>query len=454
MAFDENYVIRGGTLVWPGGPSDPADILIKSGQITGILKPGETVAEGVGEMDAQGLHIFPGLIDAHIHFGIAEKVEEYTTETIYAAQGGVSTILGYWLYNGSYFDIFDQETEYASTRAFIDYGFHFGMASPIHLQEMGRYVDELGVSSFKYFMNFRGDAGLYLGLEGTDDAYLYRLLEKLDKTAGSLLSCHTENIELGNMFKEKNNAREVNDLRRWEANRPPITESESCVRAMFLAEKLQAPLYIPHISSKMALDEVRRWRNRYDKIYSETCPHYLTHTADLEIGGLGKANPPFRRQDDVEALWQGLADGTIDVVASDHVPRKRSTKDKPLTEASQGFPGTATILPVLLHYGYHQNRLSLPRISELLTQTPARIFNLAPRKGNFCVGGDADLTFVNLDLEKEVDPKALGSFADYSLYEGQKLKGWPVRTIVRGRTVMKDGEITGEGGYGLYLKRS
>jgi dihydropyrimidinase len=223
---------------------------------------------------------------------------------------------------------------------------------------------------------------------------------------------------------------------------------------MFLAEKLNVPLYIPHISSSLALDEVRGWRNRYDRIYAETCPHYLTHTADSGLAGLGKANPPLRTEDDVEALWQGLADGTIDVVASDHVPRKRSTKEKPIPEASQGFPGTATILPVLLHYGYHQNRLSLPKISALLTQTPARIFNLSSRKGNFSVGKDADLTFVDLDLEKEVNPNALGSYSDYSLYEGQKLKGWPVRTIVRGKTVMKDGEITGEGGHGLYLKRS
>ena len=111
---------------------------------------------------------------------------------------------------------------------------------------------------------------------------------------------------------------------------------------MYFAEQLGARIYIPHISSRMALDEVRSWRQRYDEVIVETCPHYLTHTEDSDLGGIGKANPPFRTQDDQEAMWEAVADGTIDVVASDHVPRKRATKDKPLWLASQGFPGTAT----------------------------------------------------------------------------------------------------------------
>jgi dihydropyrimidinase len=223
---------------------------------------------------------------------------------------------------------------------------------------------------------------------------------------------------------------------------------------MYFAEHLGAQIYVPHISTRMALDEVRKWRTRYDKVFVETCPHYLTHTEDSDLLGMGKANPPFRSADDVAAMWEGLQDGSIDVVASDHCPRKRATKEKPLWLASQGFPGTATILPVLLHEGYHKGRMSLRRIAEVLTQAPAKIFNVAPHKGNLAIGADADITLVDLNLSRVVNPAELGSYSDYSLYEGQNLKGWPVQTIVRGNTVMANGKILGQAGYGQYIFRS
>jgi dihydropyrimidinase len=223
---------------------------------------------------------------------------------------------------------------------------------------------------------------------------------------------------------------------------------------MYFAEHLGAKIYIPHISTRLALDEVRKWRHRYPNIFVETCPHYLTHTEDSALGSLGKANPPFRSADDVDAMWEGLHDGSINVVASDHVPRKRITKEKPLWLASQGFPGTATILPVLLDQGYHTGRLSLRRIAEVLTSGPASIFNLAPNKGSLEIGADADLTLVDLNLSRVVNPAELGSFSDYSLYEGQTLKGWPVKTIVRGETVMERHRIVGQPGYGKYIFRS
>ena len=153
-------------------------------------------------------------------------------------------------------------------------------------------------------------------------------------------------------------------------------------------------------------------------------------------------------------MWEGLQDGSIQVVASDHVPRKKATKEKPFWLASQGFPGTATILPVLLSEGYHKGRLSLQRIAQLLTQSPAEIFNIQNTKGSLDIGKDADITLVDLNLEREVIPSELGSYSDYSLYEGQHFKGWPVRTILRGCTVMHEGKIMGQAGAGQYLFRA
>jgi dihydropyrimidinase len=450
----KDFILRSGLLVDRAHDGLARDILVQDGKIIAHLAPGTQVAEGVPEMSAKGLHVFPGLIDAHLHFGFGEKITEYASETIYAAQGGFTTVVGYFLNNEAYADVYQREQEYATPRAYVDYAFHFSTADERHIFELSDYVKTYGVTSFKYFMNFKGEEGRYLGLDGTDDGYLYELLAASAAAGGATIVCHTENIEIVNRIRQKLQAQGGSSLKDWSAAKPAFTEAESCVRAMYFAEHLGAKIYIPHISTRLALDEVRKWRHRYPNIFVETCPHYLTHTEDSALGSLGKANPPFRSADDVDAMWEGLHDGSINVVASDHVPRKRITKEKPLWLASQGFPGTATILPVLLDQGYHTGRLSLRRIAEVLTSGPASIFNLAPNKGSLEIGADADLTLVDLNLSRVVNPAELGSFSDYSLYEGQTLKGWPVKTIVRGETVMERHRIVGQPGYGKYIFRS
>jgi dihydropyrimidinase len=450
----QDFVLRGGTLVFPDRAPQPLDVLVRGGSIAALLAPGERVGQGVPEQSAKGLHVFPGLIDAHVHFGLSgEKVTEYATETRHAAQGGFTTVMGYFLNNEAYSDVFKREQEHAKPRAHVDYAFHFSTANELHIRELESYVKDYGVTSFKYFMNFKGEEGRYLGLDGTDDGYFYDLLKEAARIGKVTIVCHTENIELVNRIRRRMQAEGCSTLKDWSGSKPPFTEAESCVRAMYFAEHLGARIYIPHLSTRMALDEVRRWRKRYGEVLVETCPHYLTHDENSDLGPLGKANPPFRSPDDVDAMWEGLADGSIDVVGSDHVPRKRAGKDKGIWQASQGFPGIATILPVLLSEGYHKGRLSLQRVCDVLTAGPARIFNLEPGKGRIAAGSDADLTLVDLQLERVVKWQELQSFADYSLYDGWKLKGWPVRTIVRGVTVMDNGEIVGPAGHGKYLSR-
>jgi dihydropyrimidinase len=448
MRFD--LMIRDGLAVDPTGER-PIDIGVTDGKIAALLAPGGQ-PEAAETIDAAGLSVFPGLIDAHVHFGFGEPVTEYSTETVYAAQGGFTTVLGYFLNNEPYGGVFERELALAAPRAHVDFGFHFSTASEQHIRELDEYVARYGVTSFKYFMNFRGEEGRYLGLDGTDDGYLYALLEKAASLGDVTIVLHTENIELVNRFRREAQAAGKNTLRDWCLSKPAFTEAENVIRAMYFAEHLGAKIYIPHLSTRLALDEVRRWRSRYGNIFVETCPHYLTHTLESDIGSMGKANPPFRTQDDVDAMWEGLADGAIDIVASDHVPRKRATKEKPIWQASQGFPGTATILPVLLDHGFHRGRLSLGRIAELISAAPAKIFGL-PQKGRIAVGADADFTLVDPSYRRTVKAAELGSYSDYSLYDGWSLQGWPVATIVRGVTVMRDGVIVGAPGHGRYVPR-
>ncbi|HLI10312.1 MAG TPA: amidohydrolase family protein [Alphaproteobacteria bacterium] len=388
-----------------------------------------------------------------MHFGIADPIAEYSSETAYAARGGFTTLLGYLLKSVPYSEMFEEEKARAESQSHVDFGYHFGMAKEEHLAEVARYVESFGVLSFKFFMNFKGDEGLYLGLTGADEGFMYDLMQSVARHPNAVLGIHPENIEIVRRHRLKFQSQGRSTLKDWSLSKPPINEALDSLKAMYCAEQTGCPLYFVHVSCRLALDEIVRFRRRYERIYVETCPQYLTHTMDDDLGTVGKANPPLKTKDDVEALWAALADGTIEVVGADHVARKRATKEKNIWQASQGFPGTATILPILLSEGYHKRGLSLQRIAQVLTSNPARIFGLANRKGDIFPGADADLTIVDLKREHMVRAEELGSYADYSLYEGWSLKGWPIATIVRGKLVMADGEVVGPPGWGKFLAR-
>jgi hypothetical protein len=295
MHFDR--IIAGGTVVFPDAEPALLDVAIRDGRIAALLQPGSPPGWSAERTDATGRHVFPGLIDAHVHFGFAEPVTEYSTETVYAAQGGFTTVLGYFLNNDGYAGVFEREIGHARARAHVDFGFHFSTASEQHLEELERYVRDYGVTSFKYFMNFRGEEGRYLGLDGTDDGYLYALLGEAARLGDVTVVLHTENIDIVNRLRREYQLAGRDTLRDWCLSKPAFTEAENVVRGCWFAEQLGATIYVPHLSSGLALDEVRRWRQRYEAIRVETCPHYLTHTLDAPLGSLEPALPhPGRRR--------------------------------------------------------------------------------------------------------------------------------------------------------------
>jgi dihydropyrimidinase len=187
-------------------------------------------------------------------------------------------------------------------------------------------------------------------------------------------------------------------------------------------------------------------------VFLETCPHYLTHDVASELGPVAKVNPPLRTEADREELWRAVADGRIDVVGSDHVPRHRSAKSGDIWKASAGFPGLETLLPVLISEGFHRRGIPLARIADLVTRAPARTFGLWPRKGAIAIGADADFAIVDLDGRQTVRAESQSSAAGYTIYEGWELRGAVEHTLVRGRFVMRDRELVGEGG-GRYQPR-
>jgi dihydropyrimidinase len=451
IAMDIDMLVSNGKVVIPKVGVRDLNIGISGGKIVGLFERNFPI-KGKTHIDVNGKFVLPGVIESHTHIG----ENEYLTETKSAAAGGVTTLLNYVRdIKGDYSDFFERLKEVSQKQAFIDFSPHFGLITQKHLSNLSKYISEFGISSFKFFMNYRGEEGKHVGvIDGIDDGFMFDCFLALGKYNHAPACIHAENIEIGWYLRKKLQEAGRTDLAAWEENKPDYTEAEAIRRALYLGEISNCPIYIVHVSSKKGLDEIREFREtRYKRIYAETCTHYLTLRSDSGIGVIGKTSPPLRYKEDVESLWKGVIDGTINTIASDHVPRKKETKRGTIWEASGGYPGVATLLPLLLSEGVNKRGIKLERIAELVSYNVAKIFNLYPRKGTIEIGSDADLTIIDLDLEKEVKWEDLYSLSDYTVYEGWKLKGWPIYTIVRGKVVMEKGEVKGEPGYGQFIPR-
>ncbi len=267
------------------------------------------------------------------------------------------------------------------------------------------------------------------------------------------------NIKDVTKIKHKENpiSVEANVLELWSRCRPPHSEVKSIKKVGELGRKYNSNIYFVHIGSSAAIDAIIHEKEQGRcNLYIETCPHYLTHTYDFN-DLRGKVVPPLRSKHDVQSVWYALRNGIIDTIGTDHVANKLSLKLNPngdLLESLSGFPGIATMLPVLLSEGVTKGRINLERVAEVTSYNASRIFGLYPKKGSIQKESDADLVIVDLNLTKKVTPELLQSYSDYTIYDGWNLSGWPIATIVRGNVVMEN-FIVDETfyGYGKFLPK-
>jgi len=233
---------------------------------------------------------------------------------------------------------------------------------------------------------------------------------------------------------------------------PDVFEEEAIFRSICLAEVTGCPLYIPHVTSRRSLRPIRRARAEGLRVFAETCPQYLTLTEKIieERGALAKIGPPIRSQDDQQSLWKALEDGTLQVVASDHAPKKKDPKADFLSQ-SFGSPSIETLLTVTYDWGINRGLINLVRLAQVLCENPARIFGLYPQKGTIQPGADADLVIFDPCREYTILAENQHSRAGYTLYEGRKILGWPEMTFQRGHAVLKEGEVVAEPGKGAFL---
>ena len=404
-------------------------------------------------IDVDGKIILPGVIDPHNHLGLGDPETDYLTETRAAALHGVTTLMNFLMSNQPYESEYQSNRKNADSQVHVDYGFHAVISTREQMEEIDKYIQDYGISSFKFFMSFRGEEGSYIGLPPIDDGLMYELFDNLSRRSGTVVCVHTENIEVVWSIRERLQDQGRDDLQAWHEARPAFVEAEAATRAMMFARETGAAAYIVHTSTEETLNEVRAFRSRGGKVFVETCPHYLTHTYESKVGTFGKQNPPLRSPSDLESMWDAIRDGTIDTIGSDHAPRLGEKKKGTVWDASPGQPNMPVILPVLLSEGYNKRNISLQRISEISSGNVSKIFGLWPQKGSLKIGADADLVVVDPDLKKKVTAKGLQGRADYSIYENYELTGWPIMTMIRGTLVARDGELLAQPGSGEYLSR-
>ena len=446
-------LIQGGEVVFPGQDLRHADVVIQDGKIAAVMKPG-TAPEASRTLDAAGKLVLPGIIDAHTHLTMGPGETGYETETRSAAVGGVTSILSYILEPGDLIATVEQEMAAGKSRACVDFGLQPCMVTDQQLEAFPEAMAKFGISSFKFFMTFRGAEAKRLNVPPNDDGFIFKLLRAAAGLPAVLACVHAENIELCWVLQPEVQAEGDGGLGDWNRSRPDIAEGEAVRRVLYYAEKLDASLYIAHITCREALAAVRAAKaHRPGKVFGETCASYLSLTCESAPSPAGKVNPPLRLSDDVEALWEGVADGTIDVVASDHVPRRMEVKKGGIWKASPGFPGVETILPFFLTEGSKRG-LPLETLAAKVTTAPALIFGLPAGKGSLLPGAQGDLVIVDPETPIEIFAEKLNSYADYTPYEGQRLKYMPIHTILRGQVIVEDGRYVGKPGDGVYLWRN
>jgi D-hydantoinase len=435
----------------------PAGIAIKGERIAALLDLEEARQPGLSAqtIDATGKLILPGPIDAHVHFHTRnESADSWESATRAAAHGGLTTVIPFITgpVGEPLGDVLTYERDLGERQALVDFAMHCRLNGPS--EEVFEQIPDafkLGVPSFKLFMAYRKRGIMWEGPP------LLRALDTIGRLGG-IWNCHAEDGDLIDFLEDRFIAHNEYRPETYLPSRPHLAEVEAAFRAIQLCRQFGVRLYLVHTSVPDVLPLAAAARRAGQEVLVETCPQYLTLTDDdvRRIGGKAKMAPPPRLRADVDRMWQGVIHGDVQTVASDHAPYPHERKSLPperFAEIPFGAPGVETILPLLYSEGVAKGRISLPRLAEVLSAAPARIFGLAPRKGAIAPGADADLLVIDPSIRWTLDERQLHSEVGYSNWHGWELQGKPVLSLIRGQVVLDGDALRVEPGYGRYLPR-
>jgi dihydropyrimidinase len=461
-----DLVIRGGLVATAFG-AVRCDVGVAQGRIATLA---EHITGGENVIDAGGLLVLPGGVDSHCHIeepredgGVME--ESFITASRAAFAGGTTSVVSFipqWKGHG----VWDRFEDYRAraARGMLDHAFHQIISDPtdhvLH-EEVPRLVAE-GVRSLKLFLT-------YEPLHVSDADYLKVLVTA--RKHGCLVTVHCENYAAINWRTEALLAAGMTAPKYHAWSRPPVVEREATHRAIALAELVDQPIQVFHVSCAEAAEEIARAQRRGVKVWGETCPQYIALTADQmdqpmdKEGGFEGAkfmcSPAPREADEHARIWDLIRRGVLDVVSSDHCAfsfagdrgKGQNGRDATFRDIPNGIPGLAARLPILFSEGVSKGRISLDEFVRLTATNPARLMGLAPRKGSIAIGADADLALWDPKAKRTITNALMQHAIDYTPYEGMEVTGWPVMTIRRGEVVMRDGVVQAEPGTAQYLPR-
>lgn len=438
MSFYD-LLIRNGILVTSAGTSQ-VDIAISGEQIVALAP--ELPGAARTEFDAQGLHIFPGLIDAHVHFNEPGRSdwEGFSTGSQALAAGGATTCFEMPLnahpptLDASSFHL---KYEAARTSSYVDFALWGGLV-PENLDRLEE-LSECGVIGFKAFMSNSGIDDFSL----VDDYTLYEGMQRVAKL-GKIVAVHAENDQITSGLAGLALKQGRSGIRDFLASRPIVAELEAIERAILFAQETGCALHIVHVSTGRGVQLVADARERGVNVSCETCPHYLVLTQEdaEELGAMAKCAPPLRPCEEQDALWQHLFTGDLPMVVSDHSPAPAEMKQAAnFFQVWGGISGCQSTLQLLLTEGYHRRHFPLPVIASITSDAIARRFRLPQRKGRLAVGSDADLALIDVQASTTLQSSDLFYRHQHSPYAGRTLRGRIKRTLVRGTTVFLDGKI-------------
>jgi len=454
-------VIRNGTVV-TAADAVRCDVGIREGRVVALA---DALPPGRQEFDASDRLVLPGGVDAHCHIEQRSSngrmcADDWYTGSVSAAFGGTTTILPFAAqHRGQSLRAVVQDYHArAADKAVIDYSFHLivsDASEPVLGQELPALIRD-GYTSFKVYTTY--------GQLKIDDYQFLEILA-LSRREGAMVMVHAENDDAIRWISRRLLDRGHHAPKFHAMSHSRLGEAEATHRVIALAELVDQPLLIVHVSSVEATAEIRRAQDRGLKVYGETCPQYLFLTADdLDRDGLEGAkyccSPPPRDAAAQEAIWQGLQNGTFQVFHSDHAPFRFDETGKlaagpnaTFKQIANGVPGLELRLPLLFSEGVRTGRIDLHRFVELTATNAAKIYGLHPRKGTIAIGSDADLAVWNPEKRVTVRWADLHDNVGYTPYEGREITGWPELVMSRGRVVVADGALQVERGSGRYYSR-
>jgi dihydropyrimidinase len=455
---DFDLVIRN-ALAGTAADTFRCDIGVRAGKIAALASE---ITSGTRIIDAGGKLVLPGGVDGHCHIDQpmgdgSQMADDFATGTVSAAFGGTTTVIPFAAQtNGQTLRMaVDDYHKRAVGKAVIDYAFHL-IISDTSEQVLGQDLPALikdGYTSFKIYMTY-DDMKL-------NDRQILDVLA-LARREQAMVMIHAENTDCISWLTEKLELAGKTAPIFHAHSRPMLVEREATHRAISLAELLDVPILIVHVSGREAIEQIRWAQGRGLKIYGETCPQYLLlSNEDIEgpEGAKCVCSPPPRGKDNQRYVWDGLANGVFHVLSSDHAPFKWNDpkgkfiagKDAPFRKIPNGIPGIETRLPLLFSEGVGKKRITLQDFVALTAANPARMYGLYPRKGTIAIGSDADLVIWNTQKQVTITNDILHHNVDYTPYEGIEVTGWPETVISRGEVVVEDGILRAAPGRGQFL---